>query len=109
MSERSKGHSCTCRIQGTCELHGITGPPPSGAWVDLGALYRRAPHAPRHVVPDGLDLEGRVPGALRSWVRSVNGDWLGVVTFEIRYADGRRHNYLLSNQLVPAYALTKRT
>jgi hypothetical protein len=38
----------------------------------------------------------------------VKGNWLGVVTFAISYADGRRHKLQIHDQLVPDYALRER-
>jgi hypothetical protein len=77
-------------------------------WVLLDRLLMRDPDAPRHVVGDGLDMSGTVPGLLHGWFQTVNGDWLGVVNFAVPYADGRRNKVWLPDQLVPAYALKPR-
>lgn len=61
----------------------------------------RVPGMPSHVVPDGLDMAGQVPGLLNGWHQTVKGDWLGTVNFSVPYADGRQHKLALSNQLVP--------
>lgn len=74
--------------------------------VRLDTLYPRHPDTPRRVVPDGLDVTGNAHGRLTGWFRTVDGDWLGVVHFEIDYADGRRH-ISLQDQLVPLHALTR--
>jgi hypothetical protein len=58
------------------------------AWVRLDAVCVRQPNAPRRVVPDGLDTSGAVPGRLTGWLTTVHGDWLGVVDYEVSYADG---------------------
>jgi hypothetical protein len=60
------------------------------------------------VVAEGLDLTGSVPGLLSGWFRTVQGDWLGVVNFEIPYADGRPNRVRLADQLVPGHALRPR-
>jgi hypothetical protein len=78
-------------------------------WVLLDVLSLRPADAPRTVVPDGLDMSGRAPGRLTGWFRSVDGDWLGIVDYEIPYADGRRDQLALKDQLVPIYALADRT
>lgn len=77
-------------------------------WVNLDKICIRPNNEPSRVVPDGLDMTGQVRGLLREWHRTARGDWLGVVNFKIPYADGRQHRLLLSNQLVPAYALRPR-
>lgn len=53
-------------------------------------------------------MTGEVPGRLHGWFRTVKGDWLGVVDYEIPYADGRRDTVHLVDQLVPEYALRQR-
>lgn len=68
----------------------------------------RIPSAPRHVIETGLDLTGEVQGRLHGRFPSVEGDWLGVVNYEIPYADGRRNKLQLVDQLVPFSALRKR-
>jgi hypothetical protein len=77
-------------------------------WVQLDRVFVRDPDATRHVVGDGLDMSGTVPGLLHGWFQTVDGDWLGVVNYAIPYADGRRDNVRLSDQLVSAYALRPR-
>lgn len=77
-------------------------------WVLLEVLSLRPTDAPRTTVPDGLDMSGRTPGRLTGWFRSVNGDWLGIVDYEVPYADGRRNHLALKDQLVPVYALAER-
>jgi hypothetical protein len=41
-------------------------------------------------------------------VPTVTGKWLGVVTFAISYAEGRRATLQFHDQLVPDYALRPR-
>jgi hypothetical protein len=77
-------------------------------WVRLNVLFARMPGQPRSVVPDGLELTGEVPGLLHGWFQSVDGDWIGVVNFDITYADGRKRTVSLRDQLVPRHALRPR-
>jgi len=77
-------------------------------WVRLDAIYLRVPGAPTHTVATGLDMTGEVPGRLTGWFSTAKGDWLGVVDFEIPYADPRRTKLEVVDQLVPAYALRRR-
>lgn len=90
------------------EVHGPLPQSKTAVWVRLDYICIRPDAAPHKVVPDGLDMTGAVPGLLRRWHRTVNGDWLGVVNFHVPYADGRRDRLYLADQLVPAYALRPR-
>lgn len=76
-------------------------------WVQLDQLFGNDPAHDQAVV-DGLDLTGRTRGMLLGWRRGSRGDWLGVVTYQIRYADGRAQVTVWSEQLVPVVALSKR-
>jgi len=76
-------------------------------WVLLEQVCVHDPAVARTVV-DGLDLTGRAKGFLLEWRRSSRGDWLGVVNYEVRYADGREATVWWRDQLVPAYALRPR-
>lgn len=89
------------------DLHGRR-PVLTAVWVRLDALFVRASDAPRHVIETGLDLTGEVQGRLHGRFPSVEGDWLGVVNYEIPFADGRRSKLQLVDQLVPFSALRKR-
>jgi hypothetical protein len=75
-------------------------------WVDLRALYPSA--ASVDLLPEGLDVDEVVGGGLWEWVRTSSGEWLGVVTFHLRYRDGRPERYVADRQLVPARALRPR-
>lgn len=75
--------------------------------VSLDRLFARRPGAERHVIPTGLDLTGAVRGRLHGRFPSVEGDWLGVVNYEIGYADGRRDKLYVADQLVPFDVLRK--
>ncbi|MFD9701545.1 hypothetical protein [Lentzea sp. NPDC059081] len=80
----------------------------TGVSVRLDRLFARPPGARRHVIETGLDLTGEVQGRLHGRFPSVEGDWLGVVNYEIGYADGRRDKLYLVDQLVPFHVLRKR-
>lgn len=80
----------------------------TGVSVRLDKLFAPAPGTARHVIPTGLDLTGEVQGRLHGRFPSVDGGWLGVVNYEISYADGRRDKLYLADQLVPFHVLRKR-
>lgn len=80
----------------------------TGVGVRLDKLFARPPGAERHVIAAGLDLTGEVQGRLHGRFPSIEGDWLGVVNYEISYADGRRDKLYLVDQLVPFHVLRKR-
>ena len=56
-------------------------------------------------VGDGLVLEV-VPGGLHRWLRSAEGQWIGLVSYLVRCADGS--TYKAADQLVPAHAMQPR-
>ena len=60
------------------------------------------------MIETGLDLTGKVEGRLHGRFPSVEGDWLGVVNYEIGYANGQRDKLYVVDQLVPFHALRKR-
>lgn len=88
-------------------LHGRY-PDLTRVWVQLDLLFPQQPDAGRRVVIEGLDMTGRAAGLLSGWFRSVDGAWLGVVSYKLPYADGRREKVELVDQLVPAQALRPR-
>lgn len=75
--------------------------------VSLDRLFARRPGATRRVIATGLDLTGSVTGALHGRFPSAEGDWIGVVNYEIGYADGRRDKLYVPDQLVPFHVLRK--
>ena len=80
----------------------------TGVSVSLDRLFPRQPGAQRRVIATGLDLTGEVRGRLHGRFPGIEGDWLGVVNYEISYADGRRDQLHLVDQLVPFHALRLR-
>jgi hypothetical protein len=89
------------------DLHGRR-PVLTSVWVNLDILFPRPADAPRHVIETGLDLTGVVPGRLHGRFPSIEGDWYGIVNYEIGYADGRRDKLHLVDQFVPFNVLRKR-
>ena len=76
-------------------------------WIDLDVAFPLPPDHRRRVIPDGLELTGRVPGMLKRWVRGSRGEWYGVVWVLI--SDGAGDVRLtLDDQLVASAALTPR-
>src|SRR5271156_1385682 len=63
--------------------------PGKPVWVRLDALCIRDPGMPAHVNGAGVTMTGEVSGTLSHWVPTIAGDWLGYVSFSVRYADGR--------------------
>ncbi|WP_326960526.1 hypothetical protein [Amycolatopsis sp. NBC_01286] len=77
-------------------------------WVRLDAIFVRIKGAPEHAVDGGLDFTGEVPGLLHGWWPTHRGHWLGVVDYEIPFADGRPRTIRAVDQLVPLYVLRPR-
>ncbi|MFD4675839.1 hypothetical protein ACFWNN_39345 [Lentzea sp. NPDC058450] len=73
--------------------------------VRLDRLFARVAGTPRHVIETGLDMTGEVHGRLHGRFPSIDGDWYGVVNYEIGYADGRPQKVYLVDQLVPFHVL----
>ena len=74
-------------------------------WVDLDRLYGPpAENAPPR--REGLLLAGKVPGMLKSWIRAVDGRWIGVVDFGISDSTGALVIHA-TGVPVPADALTE--
>ena len=55
--------------------------------VDLGAFYPLAPFHSADPVEGGLRLRRVVPGRLSIWALSEDGEWLGLVAYDVRGAD----------------------
>jgi hypothetical protein len=69
--------------------------------VHLDGIYVRVPGAVTDVIGDGLDMTGVVPGRLHGWFPTVNGNWLGVVSFEIPYATASPRSSTSPNSSCP--------
>jgi hypothetical protein len=74
-------------------------------WVDLDRLYGPPPEdtRPRR---EGLALTGKVPGMLKSWIRALDGRWVGIVDFSISDSHGG-HVTRATGVPIPAEALTE--
>lgn len=81
--------------------------PVRAVWVTLDGLRLADPHRPA-TIGDGLDFAGRSRGVLHEWRRGARGEWFGVVTYGVGYADGRARIAVFRRQLVPAHALRPR-
>lgn len=60
--------------------------PPRPVWVDLARVYPVGGVA--RSIPDGWNLQARVPGELSGWMRTTTGHWVAQVRFRIRRGDG---------------------
>jgi hypothetical protein len=81
-------------------------------WVKLSLVFPRRPDAPVPVqLPDprAVDATAEVPGDLVQWLRTAGGEWLGLVTYQLPFADERHKRIYLKRQLLPAYALRPRS
>ena len=73
-------------------------------WIDLDVVLPLPADHRRRVVGDGLELNSRVPGMLKRWIRGSRGEWYGLVWVPL--CDGAGDIRLtLDEQLVPAAAL----
>lgn len=73
-------------------------------WVDLAVVYTRQPGRPPRHVPDGVDLQSRVPGELLAWHRTTTGEWIGWTCLPVAKGEQVRWVYMY----VPASALSPR-
>ncbi|RLK54440.1 hypothetical protein [Actinokineospora cianjurensis] len=88
-------------------IHGLR-EEPKRVWVDLGRLCPVLPGQPARVNELGVHMTGLVPGQLTRWVPVYRGGWMAVVSFKLQYADGRRDEPWLRDQLVHASAVLQR-
>jgi hypothetical protein len=58
--------------------------------------------------PRAVDVAAEVPGELLQWLRTAGGEWLGLVSYQLPFADERHQRIYLERQLLPAYALWPR-
>jgi hypothetical protein len=81
-------------------------------WVKLSLVHRQTRFPPARFRWDDrtVDTAGEAPGTLHGWYRSTTGEWYGLVSYAVRYADRPPPAELeLADQLVPAEALRPRT
>ena len=75
-------------------------------WVKLPAIFvHRSEAGPATIHANAVDTTSEVPGTLLQWLRTGSGGWLGLLDYELRFADGRQKTIAMQRQLVPAYAL----
>jgi len=79
-------------------------------WVKLSVVFPRRPDGPDAGAAPRLSCcrhDGR--GCWRpAPVVSASGEWLGLVTYELPFADQRHQRIYLERQLLPAYSLRPR-
>ena len=73
--------------------------------VDLTVLFPRRPHRDGRYHPHGLQLHKVVEGTLSCWGVCEQGDWWGLVTYEIAYGARRK----AVTHWVPAFVLQPKT
>ncbi|MEV6602842.1 hypothetical protein [Kutzneria sp. NPDC051319] len=77
--------------------------PARPVWIDLAKVFPIAGR-PTRSVPNGLDLQVRVPGTLSAWQLTTTGDWVGYCKFDVRHGTV----VIGMSQWIPAAALQKR-
>ena len=77
--------------------------PPVPVLVDLTVLFPREPHRNGRYHPHGLQMHKVVEGRLSCWGICEQGDWWGLVTYEIAYGSRRRE----VTHWVPAWILRR--
>ena len=75
--------------------------------VDLGAFFPMAPFHCADPVQDVPRLRRVVPGRLGIWALSEDGEWLGLVAYDVRGADDGELPQRVSHRR-PARVLTPR-
>jgi hypothetical protein len=80
-------------------------------WVKLSAIFLRGGTSPCRLSCHTPQLWTRLwkpRGSCCSGCGRNGGEWLGLVTYPLPFADGRKQTIDLERQLVPAYALRPR-
>lgn len=77
--------------------------PPTPVLVDLAVLFPRQPHRAGRYHPHGLQMHAIVAATLRCWGLCEQGDWWGLVTYDIVYGSQRR----AVTHWVPAWTLRR--
>ncbi|MBP2473961.1 hypothetical protein JOF53_002833 [Crossiella equi] len=83
-------------------------------WVDLEELYRHSFTGARRsesllVRQQGLVLSGQVPGTLHAWLRTEQGYWAGLVSYQLAARAGAPVPALELKYLAPPRALRPRS
>jgi hypothetical protein len=79
--------------------------PPVAVLVDLAALFPREPHHAGGYNPAGLQMHSVVDGRLTCWGICEQGNWWGLVTYEIAYGARRKS----VTHWIPAWMLKRKT
>jgi hypothetical protein len=79
--------------------------PPLPVLVDLGVLFPRSPHRTGRYHPQGMQMDKVVPAALSCWGLCEQGEWWGLVSYEISYGAHRK----AVTHWVPAWILRPAT
>lgn len=61
--------------------------PPVKVLVDLAVLYPQPPHHTGRYTADGFEVRTVVPADLTEWSMTVDGDWIGRVTYQLMSKD----------------------
>ncbi len=77
--------------------------PPLPVLVDLGVLFPRRPHRTGRYHPQGLQMDKVVAATLSCWGLCEQGEWWGLVTYDIAYGAERR----AVTHWVPAWLLRR--
>jgi len=67
-------------------------------WVKLSLVVPRRPDLPMPAQlphPRAVDVAAEVPGSLLQWLRTAGGKWLGLVTYQLPFADERHQRIYL--------------
>ena len=84
--------------------------PPVTVLVDLAALFPREPHRAGGYNPVGLQMHSVVEGRLTCWGICEQGDWWGLVTYEIAYGTRDASRCPLATiDPTPAHVTVRRT
>jgi hypothetical protein len=79
--------------------------PPVPVLVDLGAIFPRRPHRTGRYHPQGLQMHRIATGMLSCWGLCEQGEWWGLVTYDIRFGPHCR----AVTHWVPAWTLKRAT
>lgn len=78
--------------------------PPVPVLIDLTVLFPRQPHRTGRYHPHGLQMHKVVTGMLSCWGICEQGDWWGLVTYEIAYGSSGKS----VTHWVPAWTLRRK-
>jgi hypothetical protein len=79
--------------------------PPQIVLVDLATLFPRRPHQTGHYQPLGLQMHKVVEGQVSCWGICEQGQWWGLVTYEIAYGTKKK----AVTHWIPAWVLKRKS